>query len=63
MTSMSDKKFQSTRHITNAIYNSVPSFSDTFEEETFYIFAGTLLLGTVLAAVLLSKFVTLKPAT
>ncbi|XP_037079303.1 zinc transporter 1-like [Pollicipes pollicipes] len=59
--SMSEKKYQSTRAITNALYNSVPSFTDLFEEETFYIAAGTLVLASALAAIVLSRFITLKP--
>lgn len=58
--SMSQKKYQSTKTITSAIYGSVPAFGDVFDEETFYITFGTLILVTVLTAVVLSRFVTLR---
>lgn len=58
--SMSEKKYQSTRTITSALYGSVPAFSDVFDEETFYIAFGTLVLVTVLTAVLLSRYVSLR---
>jgi len=44
----------------NNIYNEFPSFTDLFDEESFYVFAACFTLGTVLLAFVLSRFITLK---
>lgn len=43
------------------IYQEIPSFTDIFTEETFYTFAVCFVLGTVLIAIILSRFITIKP--
>ncbi|KAF4523695.1 hypothetical protein B566_EDAN006067 [Ephemera danica] len=43
------------------LYNQVPSFTDVFDEDTWYIFAACFTLGTILVAVILSRFITIKP--
>lgn len=43
------------------IYSTMPSFTDVFTEETFYIFVIGFVLSTVLFAFVISRFVTLKP--
>lgn len=43
------------------IYSTMPSFTDVFTEETFYIFVICFVLSTVLIAFVLSRFITLKP--
>lgn len=43
------------------IYNDIPSFSDVFSEETFYVFACCFVLGTFVLAFVLSRFITIKP--
>lgn len=43
------------------IYNDLPSFSDYFTEDSFYMFAVCFVIGTVMVAILLSRFVTIKP--
>lgn len=47
--------------IIERIYKDLPAFTDVFTEETFYIFAGCLVLSSILVAFLLSRFITLKP--
>jgi len=48
-------------NIMNTLYSQVPSFSDIFDEQTWYIFVGLLTLSAVLIAMLLSRYVTIKP--
>lgn len=43
------------------LYNELPSFSDVFTEDTFYIFVVCFVLSTILVAFVLSRFITLKP--
>lgn len=42
------------------IYNSVPHFTDVFDAETFHIFAFLFVIGTLLIAFILSRFITIK---
>lgn len=44
----------------NNIYNEFPSFTDIFDEDSFYIFVFCFTLCTILGAVVLSRFITLK---
>lgn len=43
------------------IYRELPSFTDVFNEETFYIFVVCFVLGTFLIAFILSRYITIKP--
>lgn len=43
------------------MYKDMPAFTDIFTEETFYIFAGCLVLSTIVIAFVLSRFITIKP--
>lgn len=43
------------------IYAQMPSFTDVFTEETFYIFVICFVLGTLLIAFTLSRCITIKP--
>ncbi|XP_018572053.1 uncharacterized protein LOC108911559 [Anoplophora glabripennis] len=43
------------------IYNQIPAFTDVFTEETFYMFAGTVVISTIIIVFIISRFVTLKP--
>lgn len=43
------------------IYNDLPAFTDVFTEETFYIFAACFAMTTILVAIVLSRFITIKP--
>ena len=41
-------------------YDQTPGFSDVFDEETFYIFAGVFTLVTIVTAVAASRYITIK---
>ncbi|GAU88148.1 hypothetical protein RvY_00896 [Ramazzottius varieornatus] len=56
----SSKKFDRLA-LANHIYGKIPAFTDIFDEETFYITAVFVVLGSILVAVILSRFVKLKP--
>lgn len=56
----SSKKFDRLA-LANHIYGKIPAFTDIFDEETFYITAFFVVLGSILVAVILSRFVKLKP--
>lgn len=43
------------------IYNDIPSFSEVFDEESFYLFAFLFTAITILVAFILSRFITIKP--
>lgn len=43
------------------IYHDLPTFSDVFNEETFYVFVVCFVLATILVAFVLSRFITIKP--
>lgn len=43
------------------IYSTMPTFTDVFTEETFYVFVVCFALGTFLVAFLLSRVITIKP--
>lgn len=43
------------------IYTQLPTFTDVFNEETFYVFVVFFVLFTLLIAFLLSRFITIKP--
>lgn len=43
------------------IYGDMPSFTDVFNEETFYVFVVCFVLATCLIAFVLSRFITIKP--
>lgn len=43
------------------VYNEMPSFTDVFNEETFYIFVTAFVLGTILIAFILSRYIKIKP--
>jgi len=43
------------------IYRDMPSFTDIFDEESFYLFAGCFVAATILCAFILSRFIKLKP--
>ncbi|XP_030027582.1 uncharacterized protein LOC115445447 [Manduca sexta] len=48
-------------HVVEEIYNQIPSFTDIFSEDTFYIFVAFFVMATILVAFMLSRFVTIKP--
>lgn len=58
---MSGKTGKGHMEVIERIYNDIPSFSDVFSEETFYVFACCFVLGTFVLAFVLSRFITIKP--
>ena len=50
------------KHIHKKLTAQLPSFSDIFDEESFYIFALIVTVTIILAAVCASKHVTIKDA-
>lgn len=45
----------------DSLYNQVPSFSDVFDEETWYIFVACFVATTAVVVFIASRFVTIKP--
>lgn len=43
------------------IYNDIPSFTDVFSEESFYIFAFCFVIISFMLAFVLSRCITIKP--
>lgn len=43
------------------MYNEIPAFTDVFTEESFYAFVVCFVLATVLVAIILSRYITIKP--
>lgn len=61
MSTQAQRKYEATLSIVNKVYDSVPAFTDVFDEETWYIFAGCFTVGTILLTLIASRFITLKP--
>jgi len=59
---MTNKHTNAAVQAINNIYGEFPAFTDIFDEETFYIFAACFTLCTLIAAVVASKFITIKEA-
>lgn len=57
---MGSKSGESSAKIVHTIYDQLPSFTDIFDEETFYIFVGCFVCSTILVAFILSRFITIK---
>jgi len=55
-----EKKHEAGKKFLSLAEGKVPSFQDVFDEETFYIFAGCVALGSVLLAFIGSRFLTLS---
>ena len=47
--------------VIDTIYEQIPSFTDIFDEETWYIFVICFSLATFILAFIISRFVTIKP--
>ncbi|XP_026284541.1 uncharacterized protein LOC113210659 [Frankliniella occidentalis] len=43
------------------LYNQVPAFTDIFDEETWYIFVACFVASTIVLAIVLSRFITIRP--
>lgn len=57
---MSVDKYQTSVQLFSKMYGNVPSFVDVFDEDSFYIFAGIVTVGSILVAIALSRFITIK---
>lgn len=57
----SNTKHKGTLAVIEKIYNDIPSFTDIFTEESFYMFAFLFVCSTILVAMILSRFITIKP--
>merc|ERR1719462_88263 len=55
-----EKKHETGKKFLTLAEGKVPAFQDVFDEETFYIFAGCVALGSVLLAFIASRFLTLS---
>lgn len=60
MVANSQKKYERTLTMVNKMYGQLPGFTDVFDEETWYIFVILFIVATVLAAVVISRFVKLR---
>lgn len=47
--------------VIDSLYSQVPAFTDIFDEETWYVFVICFVVGTVIVAFIVSRFVTIKP--
>lgn len=58
---MSQKPFKLSNYL-NKAYTDLPSFTDIFDEEGFYLAFIGLALVTILVAFIASRFITLREA-
>ena len=61
MSTNAQKKYEATLSLVNKVYDSVPAFTDVFDEDGWYIFAGCFTAATMILTLVASRFVTLKP--
>jgi len=55
-----EKKHEAGKKFLTLAEGNVPAFEDVFDEETFYIFAGCVALGSIVLAFIASRFLTLS---
>jgi len=55
-----EKKHEAGKKFLTLAEGKVPAFEDVFDEETFYIFAGCVALGSIVLAFIASRFLTLS---
>lgn len=60
MKAKAEKKHEAGKKFLTLAEGHVPSFTDVFDEDTFYIFAGSVALGSVVLAFIASRFLTLS---
>ena len=58
---VSQDKLQVSHQVAGSLYNSLPAFEDIFDEDTFYVFAAFFTIATIFMAVILSRFIKLRP--
>ena len=54
------KEYKASVEIFRKFSQSVPHFTDVFDEESFYIFVAVFVISTILIAFLLSRKITIK---
>ena len=57
---MGYKKGEAEREIVRTLSGWIPKFTDLFDEETFYIFAILVVLASIVAVIVLSRYVKIK---
>lgn len=57
---MVSRSYKSSLELFKRIEGCLPYFVDVFDEESFYLFAGLVVIVTILAAFILSKFIVIK---
>jgi large subunit ribosomal protein L53 len=57
---MAVSKFQHSVQLFSKLYGNVPAFVDVFDEESFYIFSAAILVVSIIVAIVLSRYVTIK---
>lgn len=55
-----NRGFKASLQLFTDAYESLPYFTDIFDEESFYIFAALFVLASVLVAFILSRYITIK---
>lgn len=59
-TGKASAKMTQSAAMANRLYDQISAFTDVFDEETFYLFAICVAVGTIFMAFILSRFVTIK---
>lgn len=57
---MVSRSYQASLELFRKLEDNLPSFSDVFDEETFYLFAFFVVVLTILVVFILSRFITLE---
>ncbi|XP_074039333.1 uncharacterized protein [Leptinotarsa decemlineata] len=57
---MGNKKKDFHLKLIEHVYDNMPAFTDVFTEETFYMFAITVVISTIVVVFIVSRFVTIK---
>lgn len=58
---MQGKRKTNPLELADHLYSKIPAFNDVFDEETFYVFAIFVVVGSFFMAFILSRFIKLKP--
>lgn len=58
--SQGNRGFKASLQLFTDVYESLPYFTDVFDEETFYIFAALFVLASIFVAFVLSRYITIK---
>lgn len=61
MSTQAERKYEATLSLVNKVYDFVPAFTDVFDEDTWYIFAGCFTAATLILTIVASRYISLKP--